>query len=114
MGTLKEWVVARIGEGSFTFEDILDNGCVAGWPYLTYYHDTTKLYNEYEDDIWELVNEGADQHGKTAMQFIAGWSQSDMCSGPAFMNNLVWFAVEEICHQLGHEKDVAAGLVKEA
>ena len=113
MGTLKDWVKEQIDEGCFTYDDIVSHGCVAGWPYLTYYHDTNLLYDQYDGDIWDLVNEGADSCGKTAMEFIAGWSQQHMVSDATFKNNLVWFAVEEICHQLGHEHDLAAGLAQE-
>lgn len=108
MGTLKQWVEARVAEGAFTIKDILSHGCVAGWPHLTYHSDTCKLYDQYDYDIWNLVNEGAEQCGQTAMEFIAGWNHK-AASDDSFKNNLVWFAVEEICQQLDHDQDLAAG-----
>jgi hypothetical protein len=105
MGTLKDWVKERVDAKDFTIDEIATHSCVAGFPYLTYYHDTNLLYDKYTDDIWNLVNDSADQCGKTPMQFIAGWSQLAMNSDASFKNNLVWFAVEEICYQLGTEED---------
>ena len=43
--------------------DIASHGADGGWPVLTYYHDTCKLYEKFKDEIWEWLLEDAEEFG---------------------------------------------------
>ncbi len=97
--TLKGWMKANFDHGQL--EDITCHGCIAGFPGLTYYHDTIKLYDKFSDDIWELVCNMAEESGEDILTTIASFSGAGSVSDRAmFENLLVWFACEQIAREL--------------
>jgi len=77
----------------------------AGWYGLTYYTDTTKLYNRFEDEIWEaLVSDTEDFGYKTVYEFMAIFNPQYAPTDPTtFKNQLVWYMAERIARQLTDE-----------
>ena len=82
--------------------DIANHGADAGYPCITYTVDTVKLYNKYEDDIYEMLNEDADDMGYgSPEELIATFRRKDMLSSPDQRKNLlVWYACEKVAREL--------------
>jgi len=81
--------------------DIATHGCAGGFSGLTYYTETTELFDKFHDDIWEVVEVYADNYGVSPIEFIASCKASDgICDTETFKNFLVWLAVESIASDL--------------
>ncbi len=61
IGTFRAWMEAQYC--SETMEDICNYGCVSGFPGLIYYSETTALYAAYQEEIWEILQESAEEYG---------------------------------------------------
>ena len=59
--TFQEWFKANFTRGEM--KDIAEYGANAGFHHITYYKDTIKLYDKFEDDIWESLCADADSFG---------------------------------------------------
>lgn len=87
-------IVESYGEEKKSFvRDVLTYGCASGVvPELTYYHQTHKFYREHEDEIWELVEEWAEETGELPIEI-----------GKDIRSQLAWFAFEVMVGRLyGH------------
>ncbi len=83
-------------------EDITEHGCQSGIiGELIYYKDTVDFYDEYEDEIWERINNCADSQGVDAHTFISQLNGSKtVMSGDQHKNLLTWFAVEDVAWEM--------------
>ncbi len=102
----KEWFQENLSEEA---SDIDQHGADAGWPHITYTNDCVKLYNQYQEDIWEMLNEDVGAMGyKTPIALIATFKRIDMAfSDGGLKNLLVWYACERIAGQM--EERAASG-----
>lgn len=72
-------------------------GADAGWPGFTYTRDCAEFYQTNKTNIWNLLNETADDLGEPVLKMIAGFNRADMAySDDGFENLLAWFALEEV------------------
>jgi len=95
--TFERWMNANFDKE--TMRDITEHGCVCGFPGLTYYKDTRKLYAKFSDDIWEiLIAEAEDQGFDTVWQYLG--NASDVGNGTQAENLLVWAAAEAIARMV--------------
>lgn len=103
MSKLKEWVKNNYNEEAL--KDILKNGCIGGITGLTYYNETSEIYEIFKDDIWDLIKSGAEENDVSVVSFIADFiPYTDLISNDeTFKNTLVWFAVEEVAMHLREE-----------
>ena len=99
METFKEWFIENLGENA---QDISNHGADAGFPHITYTSDTVDLYDKFESDIYDMLNDDADAMGHDNVeQMIAGFGRSDMLSWPEGRKNLlVWYACERVAHEI--------------
>lgn len=68
-------------------KDVINYGCVSGIvSSLIYYTDTEKFFDDFSNEILELLDVKKEEYGLYEGQFNK--------------NNLSWFAYEEICKQL--------------
>ena len=107
--SLRDWVKGQLAEENFLIEDILREGCMPGFPGLTYYRETTALHDMYEGEIWDLVHDAAQEAGvDEGLAYITSMSSrfGYMGSMAQLKNALVWFAVEHICWELNQEKEL--------
>ena len=97
--TFKAWFDRNLKEYA---RDIAEHGADAGYPYITYTSDTVKIYNKYEEEIWEKLNDEKEEMGlKSVPELIASFHRIDMADEPAqFKNLLVWFMCEEYAREL--------------
>ncbi len=98
--TLKGWMQANFDRGQL--EDIAQYGCQGGYPGLTYYSDTCKLYARFSGEIWQTASDLADDMGeKNVLSLIAGFGGAgNVSDGRTFENLMVWFACETIACEL--------------
>lgn len=98
----RAWFDENLGEWA---HDIARHGADAGYPHITYTSDCVKLFNEFEDEIWEMAVTMADDMGeKNVASFIAGFKRADMLeSVDTFKNLMVWFACEELARAKENE-----------
>lgn len=96
--TLVGWVNANLKEN---LPDIAEYGCTAGFPMISYYTDTNKLYDRFADEIWGMLDEDAEELGeKNILTMIAGFGGADAVQDEiTFKNLLLWYAVERIAHK---------------
>ncbi len=95
--TLEGWMRANFDRNQL--KDIARYGCSAGFPGLTYYSDTCKLYDKFSEDIWKLAENGG--CGGDIMEFIASLNgTSNVSDRTTFENLMVWFACEETAREL--------------
>ncbi len=80
--------------------DIAQFGCSGGVSGMTYYSETVKLFDEYREDIFEILGEMADEMGQNVCELIASFNgAADVGNFEQFANLCVWASVEEIARQ---------------
>ena len=84
-------------------QEIAEGGLEGGVSGFIYYSETIEFYDENEDEIWELLEEDADQYGyKDINSFIASF-KGDIQSLTQYKNILTWYAVERQSQELVDE-----------
>ena len=87
-------------------EDIYNHGADAGYPYLSYYHDTNLLYDHYEEEIWDALEEDADSMGESILGMISNFGRADSISDNATLKNLLtWYMAERVAREVIEEED---------
>ncbi len=102
--TLREWMLENLKED---LETIVDHGCEGGISGLTYYHETSDLYDAYQEEIWEILAEQAEASGyDNSVAFIASMNGvKQVADQTTFENLLLWYAIEELARQITAEKE---------
>ena len=73
--------------------DIANFGCSIGVSGFTYYHETTKFFEQFEDDIEDVCY---DTLGEDFMAIIA----KDTTSVQNMIQVMVWHTVEQYCQRI--------------
>jgi len=74
--------------------DIANHGCASGCAStMIYYSDTSALYNEYQDDLHEIINEHAECVGE-----FPSYITNNFGDTVQFRNAVVWFCAELIAY----------------
>ena len=105
MKTFKEWYDENLSDHT---QDILEHGCAGGFPGITYYDDTVELFEEYKDEIFEVLADVAEEQGYENIYQLLGTFNGDFMpwNYPQFANQLVWFMVEETAREkMDEEKE---------
>lgn len=106
--TIKEWVLEEVKDETLHLEDVVQHGCVSGCVgSLIYYSDTVKFYDQFEDEIWDMLHEDTENFGNdNILQTIGQFNGAkNVGSLNQFKNLLAWYAVEETCRKLLDEKE---------
>lgn len=97
--TFTNWMKDNLSEGEM--KDLAKYGADTGWPGLTYYRDTVRLYESYHDDIWDMLCEDAEQAGyDSVFAFMAIFGRNDAVTDTQFKNLLVWYAAERVARRI--------------
>ena len=81
--------------------DLNQGGCQSGMiSALIYYEDTTKFYDKYADDIWELLGNEAENSGLTVFEILPKLDEAMKAGETQFKNLLAWFAFEMTANNL--------------
>lgn len=93
MQKFKAWFNKNLKEYK---KDIASYGCDAGFPHITYTYDCVKLYDKFENEIYEALAQDADDFGFDSVDaFTATFRRKDMLSAPDQRKNLLlWYMVE--------------------
>ena len=105
MQTIKEYLKEKEKED---VADIAKHGCSGGVSGLIYYTETGKFYDDHVKEIWEMLEDAADQEGQTLMEKIFSITKDEE-SHRTFKNKLVWWAVEVRAQELQVEDAVSVG-----
>jgi len=82
--------------------DLHYGGCQSGLVgALVYYSDTVKFHDEFEDDIWNLLYESAQDSGVNILTYVGSMNGAEnVGTADQFKNLLAWFAFEETAFRL--------------
>jgi hypothetical protein len=99
MNTFKNWLLENLKE---ELTDIATHGCEGGFTGLIYYHETSLLYDTYQNEIWEMLCEDAESFcDGNVPSFISSLNGSKNVSDEiTFKNLLVWYAAERLADQI--------------
>lgn len=102
--TFRKWFDANLKESA---NDIVNHGADGGYPGITYYRDTCKLYDKYQDEIWEWLVDDAEAFGaKNVFEFIASWGGARFVgTSDQFKNLVIWYAAEKIAREYEDKKN---------
>ena len=109
--TIKKWVLEEVKDETLHLEDVVKYGCVNGSvSSLIYYSDTVKFYDQFEDEIWDMLHENTESFGNNNILETIGQfnNAKNVGSLDQFKNLLVWYAVEETSRKLLDEQDKVA------
>lgn len=87
-------------------EDLQRYGCVSGMiTDLIYYDDTNKFYDNYKDDINELLSNLLDESGLSIQEFFGKNFDNDdpLILNFSNKNLLAWFGFEEFSYRIYEE-----------
>lgn len=102
--SLRDWLRANLSRRQLT--DLVTRGAESGFPKLTYYKDTSKLYARFAGEIWETVSEMAQEQGySNTWAMIANNQCADYETVDKAEQLLVWIAAEEIAWCLLQEQE---------
>lgn len=93
MTTFTEWFNDNLSEYA---QDIAEHGADYGFPHITYTSDTVEIYDQFEDEIYEALNQDAKEFGYSSVDaFVASFVRKDMLATPEGRKNLlVWYMCE--------------------
>lgn len=98
--SFKKWMKRKFTRTQM--KEMVTYGVNNGFPYLTYYNDTTALYKKYHQDIWEMLNDDAEsmghQHPLEMMATFGG--AANAVNRHTFENLMVWYAAEKVAREL--------------
>lgn len=87
-----------------TMRDLATHGAAGGFPGLTYYTDTVALHDKHEDEIWDALNEDAEDQGVTIPALIASFGGAENVGSMTQLKNLLtWYMAERIAHRITDE-----------
>lgn len=105
--TFKDWMIDQFDHTEL--EGLCRHGAVVGWSGLTYYHETIKLYDQHEEEIWDLLSDESESLGySSVLDMIASFNGAKSVeTGHTFKNLLVWYAAETVASHLieSHEDE---------
>lgn len=96
--TFKDWMKSNFKKSEM--RDITDHGVDGGFLGLTYYCDTSKLYDKFHKEIWDALFEDSEDLGyKNIFSFIASFNRNEASNDVQFKNLLVWYLAEKIARE---------------
>lgn len=79
---------------------LAEHGASGGVSGLIYYSETSKLYDIFKDDIWNMIEDDLCGSDKTPLEYIAELNGGENVTDDTTMRNLlVWYAFE-VCASL--------------
>ena len=98
--TFTDWLEDRLDRQQL--RDLAQYGAGVGWPGLTYYTETSRLYQRYHEEVWEALAEDADALGCASIPaYVATFATAPQIVDDAtFRNTLIWYLAERAAHNL--------------
>jgi hypothetical protein len=103
--TFKRWLLANFSKQRL--KDIACYGAHVGWPGISLYSETCKLYNKFKEEIGKMLCEDSESFGcGNVFELMSGFrvaKEVDSCTH--FENLMVWYAAERLAHQAVDEEE---------
>ena len=84
--------------------DIAKHGCEGGVTGIIYYRETEAFHDQHEDELWDLIDKHADEHGLKRGEMLSHIAP-DPGSLAQLKNSIVWWAVEVTAQELLAERE---------
>jgi|TARA_R100000656_G_C3889809_1_gene116325 hypothetical protein len=81
-------------------EEIANGSLIGGVGGFTYYNETVQFHDEHEEEIWNMLDETANEQDLTILNLISSFNNSHVGSITQLKNLLTWFAVEETARKI--------------
>ena len=113
--TIREFLLRGEKEERFLISDVATHGCSGGTiSELIYYDDTVKFYDKHEAEIWDELNNTAEDLGETIPFMISNFRGcKNVNSAETFKNLLSWWVCEVIAQRIINEREDDIYKVKE-
>jgi hypothetical protein len=100
--TFKQWFSRHFSQDEM--RDICEQGVMGRFRFLTDYRDIVKLYNRFENDLWEMLSDDADSFGYDSVSVMIGalTMGKQIDTSYTFKNFVVWYAAEKLARELTH------------
>ena len=96
--TFKDWLISQYEPEEL--KDIAEHGCASCAPAgMIYYNETSKLYDQFCDDLHEIVGDFVEATGDDSLHHLI----SNIGSATSFKNAMVWMATELVAYDLTSE-----------
>jgi hypothetical protein len=111
----RDFIYWLSGQDLADLKTLRDEGASAGIPGMMYYHETSRLYEKFQGDIWDAVTDYCANEGFSLGEILSNIVGGDCQSHSQFACNLVWFAAEYYVEQaiLDVERDLKEEAEKE-
>ena len=105
--TIREFLLRGEKEERFLISDVATHGCSGGTiSELIYYDDTVKFYDKHEAEIWDELNNTAEDLGETIPFMISNFRGcKNVSSAETFKNLLSWWVCEVIAQRIINERE---------
>jgi hypothetical protein len=92
--TFEAWLKANLDKDQL--HDLAEHGADSGWPGLTYYTDTSHIYETFKEEIWTVVLDIAEDMGESVFEFLNNTKAKENVGSPEqFECYMVWIVAEE-------------------
>lgn len=93
-GSFKAWMT-RFSSGQL--RDMSQNGARGGYDGLIWTDDVIDLYNKFEDEMWEILTENANNQGESVLSFVAQLRDANEIETPReFKEFVTYFCAEAV------------------
>jgi hypothetical protein len=94
---LKDWFNKTLGDQA---NEIAENGADCGFTGIIYTNEMVEIFDYFQDEIWEMVVNEAEEIGENPIKFISSFNRIDMTTEfNNFKALLVWFACEKLARE---------------
>lgn len=101
--TFRDWLTETLDPEQI--EELAEHGADAGWPGLSYTSECVELFDRFEDEIRDALNEDTEAFGYECPEaLVATFARRDMLwSEEGRKNLLVWFIAERTAREIADE-----------
>lgn len=95
----REWMEQQYGtDFEVTCRDLVEHGVDGGFSGMIYYTETSKLYEQFEDEIWDALSDDAEEQALDYPLALIGQfsSAQNVGNDVQFRNLLVWYLAERV------------------
>lgn len=84
--------------------NIAEHGCEDGVHGMIKLVDCLELYEEFEEEIWEKLNEFAENSDMSVL-FLLNKEKRGISDADSFKTKALWLAVELICQDIAYDEE---------
>jgi len=106
MNTIKKYMLDNYTNDEL--KDIVAHGCISGCAgTLIYYKDTVSFYENYENEIWGMLNNDMEEQGyNSVFELLVNFNHTwQVKCGDTFKNFLAWYAAEKVAKEIIDNQD---------